>query len=644
MSLQSVPPDGDRRNPATSYITREQRSSQQTRLEERGSPPGGAFSPERSPEELRERRQWVNWRWTWRDGRWTKEPLNPNNGHRAKSDKPSTWSDYETAVRRWKAREDVAGVGFVFTEADPYCGLDYDDCRDPVTGELHPQVAADLESLGGYAEWSPSGKGIKAIIRARKPGDRCRTSSVPWGGEFEMYDRGRFFTITGHVLDGHDLVTDGQEALEEIYERSFPPQADASPPPRSSGGSPLEDEELLKKARNSRDEAGFRKLYDQGDTAGYPSHSEADFALLRRLAFWTALDPVQTKRLFMRSALYREEKGDDYVDRSVAACILKYRGKVYDPKGAAREAREKVLAGMWAPLFTEEWMGMSGATDHDLYCGLLIEATERGIPRREGSINVTPGQRGLAKIAGTSLPTANAGLKRLKERGLVDILPKTRARARDVIVIKAPQVLNTRVHTRAGGISVQDLWEFGALLKLRWGRDARATFQRVGKVSGLVLHWLLVFKQGLSAEVLAECIGRRKDAVVLYLERLEATGLVTRSGDLWRLPADFWERLAAEIEDNCATSERLQEQSANRAEEAEEYWSSPEAPEAGGVPPEPDEEWLRRAGWQPVWVWGQKRWRHPKIRGLPLHFEDQALALQEAHGGRIPPRERKVAV
>ncbi len=35
---------------------------------------------------------------------------------------------------------------------------------------------------------------------------------------------------------------------------------------------------------------------------------------------------------------------------------------------------------MWAPLFTEVRMGMSGVTEHDLFCELLIEAGGKGIP------------------------------------------------------------------------------------------------------------------------------------------------------------------------------------------------------------------------------------------------------------------------
>ena len=45
--------------------------------------------------------------------------------------------------------------------------------------------------------------------------------------------------------------------------------------------------------------------------------------------------------------------------------------------------------------------------------------------------------------------------------------------------------------------------------------------------------------------------------------------MVIRDGDLWQLPADFWDRLAAEIEQNCPILERLQELRTDCAEEAE---------------------------------------------------------------------------
>lgn len=595
------------------------------------------------PQELRERRQWVCWKWMRRGDDWTKVPINPHTGHRAKADNHRTWGSFETALRRYEAREDVAGVGFVFTDWDPYAGVDYDDCLG-TDGKLHQRVAEDLRILGGYAEVSPSGTGVKVIVRARKPGDRCRTKEVPWGGEIEIYDRARFFAITGAVLEGHRAVTDAQEAVEEIYGRSFPAASQEHPPPRAEGSGLLEDEELLRKARNSKNGAGFRKLYDRGDVSGYGSHSEADFALLGRLCFWTRLDPGQMERMFVASALYRGSKGRDYVRRSIESSLLRYRGRVYDPPAAKRDARQRVMAGLWAPLFAQEWSGMPGATDHDVYCGLLIEAGENGYPSRDGRINTTPGTENLAKRSGTTQKTVIGSLRRLQERGLVEVIPKTRARTREVIVLKPEtQVYSTNIHTAGGNLSAVDLCEFGELLRLRWGQDARAAAQRVGKVAGLFLHWLLAFRQGLTTEALAECTGRRKDAVVRYLKRLEATGLVARDGDTWRLPESFWERLAGELEENSAAAERLQDQGARRAEEAEEHWSSDETPDPVSVPPDYEEELLRSAGWEPVWVYGEKHWRHPVIRYLPLHTRRVALELLEARDGRMP-RDRREAL
>ena len=51
------------------------------------------------PPSLRSVPQWVCWRSVIRDDRPTKEPIDPRNGLLAKTNAPSTWSDFETA---WK--------------------------------------------------------------------------------------------------------------------------------------------------------------------------------------------------------------------------------------------------------------------------------------------------------------------------------------------------------------------------------------------------------------------------------------------------------------------------------------------------------------------------------------------------------------
>jgi putative DNA primase/helicase len=152
------------------------------------------------PPELRSYPQWVVWRWgkVRKNGKREKVPIDPRTGNKAKTNDPKTWSTFGDACAY--ARDHfMDGIGFVFSEDDPFCGVVLDDCVDPETGDVRPGADDVLGSLNTYAEISPSGKGIKAMCRANKPGKRSGASRTPWGGGLEIYDRDRFFTVTGNV-------------------------------------------------------------------------------------------------------------------------------------------------------------------------------------------------------------------------------------------------------------------------------------------------------------------------------------------------------------------------------------------------------------------------------------------------------------
>ena len=145
------------------------------------------------PAELRERDQWVIWRYKTRDGKRTKVPYQAAKPRtEAEVDDPSTWSSFEHAA----AVKGVDGIGYVFSADDPYTGVDLDHCINADTGEVHPAAAAIVERLASYTERSPSGTGLHVIVAAELHGDRHRTSKTPWDGVFEVYDRGRYFTMT----------------------------------------------------------------------------------------------------------------------------------------------------------------------------------------------------------------------------------------------------------------------------------------------------------------------------------------------------------------------------------------------------------------------------------------------------------------
>lgn len=157
------------------------------------------------PQELKARPQWVCWRYeerTRRDGSiyWTKVPYVPGELQKARSNRPSTWRGFQAAIAAYEQNPNgLDGIGYMFLASDPYVGGDQDH-----------DLSTDRIPLT-YAEISPSGNGIKFIARAT--GDYGRKTA-----KGELYSHGRFFTITGRVLDqAHAQITDQQEAIEAFH-------------------------------------------------------------------------------------------------------------------------------------------------------------------------------------------------------------------------------------------------------------------------------------------------------------------------------------------------------------------------------------------------------------------------------------------
>lgn len=152
------------------------------------------------PEELRARPQWVAYSLEERDGKPTKVPKNPRTSKHASSTDPATWGTFAEA-RAAVARYDLDGVGFVFSPDDRFVGIDLDHCRDPQTGEIEDWALQIVNAICSYTEVSPSGTGLHIIAKAKLPPDAWH-KVYPFGDDraVEMYDRGRFFCMTGEPL------------------------------------------------------------------------------------------------------------------------------------------------------------------------------------------------------------------------------------------------------------------------------------------------------------------------------------------------------------------------------------------------------------------------------------------------------------
>jgi len=254
-----------------------------------------------------------------RPGKTDKFPVNPLTGELASTTDRVTWSSFTQAAAA-VARYDLSGVGFVFSEDDPYTGIDLDAC---LHGDgLDPWAAAIVDRLDSYTEVTPSGTGLHIIVRAvLPPGGRRK-------GGIEMYDSGRFFTMTGNVWGAHASIAERQAVIEALHGELFPPKPQPARP-INTPASPviLSDQEIIERAEGARNAAKFAALW-RGDIRGYQSQSEADLALCSILGFWASGDAVQTDRLFRFSSLHREKwdkrhfaDGTTYGQRTIALAL-----------------------------------------------------------------------------------------------------------------------------------------------------------------------------------------------------------------------------------------------------------------------------------------------------------------------------------
>ena len=271
---------------------------------------------------LVQRPQWVAWKYVERDGKPTKAPVNPHTGGFADSTEPATWGTFAEALDACHRDQNLAGVGFVFTADDPYCGVDLDDCVDPETGQLKPWGASIVDRLDSYTEVSPSGTGVKVFARAVKPGDRCRKAYHD--GEVEIYDRARFFTVTGQRLEQCPAggSTPGSRRSTTCTCEVFGAKHGAPPPPgpqpSDNGHVQLDDDQIIDLASSQRRSgAKFQALWSGDWNAHFNSASEADSSVVFTLAFYTK-DAAQIDRLFRRSGLMRPKWDERTASRPTA--------------------------------------------------------------------------------------------------------------------------------------------------------------------------------------------------------------------------------------------------------------------------------------------------------------------------------------
>lgn len=297
---------------------------------------------EKIPEELKSLPQWVGFfRTPAKDGKTTKKPVNVRTLYGASSTNPETWGTFEQAVNAigktakvGESQGKIEGIGFVF--APPYCGIDLDHVINADTGEINRQALDIINTMESYTEISPSGTGIHIIYKGEIHKEwKCKKNSgLGNGSDIEMYQQGRYFTVTGNRFNDKEIESRERHA-ELIYKAYMQDEEKPKPAVQPSKSKPLTmtDKDIMDKAMNSSNGMKFARLFN-GDTSDYDNDdSRADMALCSMLAFWCNKDISMMDRIFRQSKLMREkwdEKhgrdtyGNITMEKAVESCMNTY--------------------------------------------------------------------------------------------------------------------------------------------------------------------------------------------------------------------------------------------------------------------------------------------------------------------------------
>ena len=249
------------------------------------------------PLELRSLSQWIVW-----DKE--KVPYNPFTKQPANINDSETWTTFELACININ---NYNGIGFVFTDNDPYFGIDLDDTQgDQIALDRQIKIYREFDS---YSEISPSGKGLHIIGKGTVPQGRRRS-------HIEIYSSQRYFTMTGNVYPQGEpkCIQERQSMLMQLWEQ-MGAGAPATYLYKGDYKERLTDEEVVNQALAAVNSEKFKNLVDAEWHNLYPSQSEADYAYIDIIAFYTQ-NRKQIERIYSNSKLGntdKKRKRKDYI-------------------------------------------------------------------------------------------------------------------------------------------------------------------------------------------------------------------------------------------------------------------------------------------------------------------------------------------
>jgi len=249
---------------------------------------------EHIPAELRESNQIVVYGVSKKN---LKMPFNPNTLAPAKAGVPSTWGTLEQAMEAVKSGK-AQGIGYEFNNNAIY-GIDLDGVL--VDGKLTPEAQYIVDKLDSYTEISPSGTGLHVFVRASNIDLKHNRK-----GFIEIYNRERYFTLTGNVYGCVKPIMERLDELQDVYNQYLSQ-------PESKKVNPVN---LAKSITYNAEDSKYVKIGLQKDSVfqslwngDRPNSNESadDLALFNKRAYWCDNDEELMISMFMDSLHYLQK-------------------------------------------------------------------------------------------------------------------------------------------------------------------------------------------------------------------------------------------------------------------------------------------------------------------------------------------------
>lgn len=287
------------------------------------------------PDVLKQTASFCVWKMEKRSGRPTKVPYNPRTGAMARTNDPSTFADFNTAMKSY-AIGGWDGIGYRVSEG--IGAIDIDHCiRED--GSLN-DVAASILGIfpDAYFEKSPSGTGLRGFFKLSP--DFAYDKTVYYINNrkhgLEVYLPGvtnRFVTVTGDMFR-NGAVTRNDDALRTLLD-NFMKRSTRVSSKTVEPVSYLDDDGVIAHASGSESGDKFKALYAGNWEEGYDSQSDADMALVSILAFWCGNVEEQIDRIFRTSGLMRDKwdrmTGDSTYGQITIRNAVSTNGEIYTP-------------------------------------------------------------------------------------------------------------------------------------------------------------------------------------------------------------------------------------------------------------------------------------------------------------------------